>query len=728
MPQKNLNPLLSLFSDQQVNFPAFGKIKPQHVEEAVPCLLQQSREKIKQLLCDVAKIKQNKAKNKVIFTWNNLLMPLEGISEGVSKVWSVASHLHSVANTPEMRKVYALLLPQVTEYFTEFGQSSELYKAVSSLAANKKVWLSLNATQRKIVEEMIRDFRLSGVALSARKKGHFAALSLELNNLANKFSNNVLDATYGWKYCAKPAEISGIPRYALAQAQAAAQQSNSKMKVKGKKYLFTLSSPSFQAVITFADTRSLRKKFYLAYVTRASNMQQPAKPGKREFLRLKQCDNSAIMERIMQDRAVMAQLLGFNNYAELSLETKMARSSAQIIKFLEDLAQKAKNKAQDELEELAVFARKKCGINKLAPWDIAYCSEKLWQEKHKLSEAELRSYFPLSRVLQGLFTIVGKLFGVEVKEINKFDTWHKDVRLFAIYVLHKGQGRGRPRRELRGYCYFDLYAREHKRNGAWMSDTCVRRKLPDGAVQLPIAYLNCNFSAPVGKESLGLAHYEVVTLFHEFGHCLQHLLTTVDYAAAASISSVPIDAVELPSQFMEHWCWQKESLRLLSYNEKLKQPMPDEMMDQLVQSKKFMSGLQLLRQLEFALFDFRLHMKKRVDSFATIEKVLQKVRRKVRLIPVTKKDRMANSFEHIFDHGYAAAYYSYKWSEMLAADAFGLFLQRGIFDEATGRSYLRNILEVGSSIDPMKAFRRFRGRKPNINALLKECGIGRKTK
>lgn len=799
------NPLL-----QDFIFPPFGEIKPQHLREAVTALLQQNRQAIKELLqrhqekpSAQLKCTEQQQRNQCVkrpqhakrtqraeyanndgYTWENLIAPLEEIEDRSDKVWAVVEHLKMVTNTATIRQVYAALLPQVSRYATQLGQNKKLYEAVLSITASKKKFSALDAAQRKILHESVRDFRLAGVALPSAPKQRFAALQLKLSKLYDKYSNNVLDATYKWQYRASDVrKLAGLPQRVvdgaarLAAVTIAAGKNNKKNNKQGNKrsnnqqnkksgnYLFSLDAPTYQAVLTFADARALRRKFYLAYVSRASKLAgQAACGGGRGLAQLKQYDNSKIMGKIMQCRAELAQILKFNNYAELSLATKMARRPQQVMSFLQQLARRARPKARAELAELAAFARQHCGIKKLAPWDIAYCSEKLRQHKYALNEEELRAYFPASHVLQGMFTIVGKLFGLRITESKKFDKWHDDVRLFAVYAKPKYARN----EELRGYFYVDLYAREHKSNGAWMADACVRRRRADGGVQLPIAYLNCNFAVAAQQQALTatasrlaaaasarvmaktvastkvaasvtpvpalLAHHEVVTLFHEFGHCLQHILAKVDYADAASINSVPVDAVEFPSQFMEHWCWQAESLRLLSRHHRSGAPLPAALLVKLCQAKNFQSGMQMLRQLEFALFDFELHLQGRgrgrgcgrgvVTTSAALYKILKRVRRAVRIVPAVACDRMPNSFEHIFGHGYAAGYYSYKWAEMLAADAFAAFLERGdVFDAESGASFRRNILEVGSSIDPITAFKNFRGRSPQIDALLADHGL-----
>jgi len=707
-----VNPLL-----QQTPFPLFSAVKPRDVMAAVAILLRRNERTVTELLRPKNGPKKGtnaatgELKKHANFTWKNLIAPLEESEDDFSKAWSIITHLRMVKNTPELRRVYAKVLPMVSRYFTAIGQNIRLYRAFLQVMQSKD-YDNLEPAQRKIITETIRDFHLAGVALSKEHKKHFAKLQLRLSKLTNKFSNNVLDATYGWQYYATPAEVSGVPSDVLTAAKNAAiiaQRQSKKMKraTRAVTYLFNLDMPTYQAIMLFADSRQLRKKFAVAYATRASALRPHSKSH----------DNSKIIEEIIRDRVAIAAILGFNNYAEFSLATKMAKTPRQVITFLTRLARHAKKKAKIELAELTLFAKEHCGIKKLKPWDITYCSEKLRQQKYCVSQEELRPYFPLPRVLSGLFVIANKLFGLNICEVaaKKFDKWHQDVRLFAIYVGAT--------KELRGHFYVDLYARPQKSGGAWMDSCRTRYRRTGGKLQLPIAHLVCNFAAPVGNNPTLLTPEELRTLFHEFGHCLQHLLVTADYANATNINQVPTDAVEFPSQFMEHWCCRKESLRLISGHYETGRKLPTQLIEKLQQSKNFQSGLQTLRQIEFALFDFKLHLKNKAQKFGAVYRLLKQVRQQVRVLPALKCDRMLNSFEHIFSNGYAAGYYSYLWSKMLSANAFAVFRKQGILNKTVGKSYLHNILEVGSSIEPMQAFENFCGQSPKLEALLEEDGL-----
>ena len=671
------NPLLTY-----TELPPFHKIQPHHVEPAITFVLRQHQKCLKKLLTQPQP-----------FTWENLLAPLEEADDILHKIWGVIAHLNAVTNSPKWREAHDAVLPKISSYATKVAHNHKLYAAVQSIRKSKQ-FQKLNDTQRKIITEMLRDFRLTGATLLPKQKIQFAKLKLELDKLHNQFANNVLDATHNWHYLANTSEVGGIPPHILAIAKKAARQQ------KQPGYLFSLDVPTYQAIITFADNRELRQKFYTAFNTRSSDQGPHAK----------KYDNSKIIEKILQHRSKIAKLLNYKNYAQFSLATKTARNPQQVINFLNKLTKCVKKSAQQEFTELTEFAAKHYAVNKLEPWDITYYGEKLRQRKYKISEEEIRQYFPLQHVLQNLFTITEKLFDLKIKEISKVSKWHKDVRLFAIY---------NKKNELRGYFYIDIFARVHKRGGAWMEECSVHRRLTDGSIQKPIAYLNCNFTPPATNKPSLLTHNELVTLFHEFGHCLQHLLSKVDYAYAASINSIPLDAVEFASQFMENWCWQETSLRLLSCHYQSNEPLPTSLIKKLQKSKKMQFGLQTLRQTEFALFDLQLHTMANIKKYTTVQKIIKKVRQQVRVIPTAKFDRLANSFEHIFGGGYAAGYYSYKWSEMMAQDAFALFKKNGILDRKTGKSYLHNILEVGSSIDPIQAFKNFRGREPDFKALLK---------
>lgn len=701
------NPLL-----QKTKFPLFESIKPLHMASAIKAILKENQKILTTLIrkCQL---------QKETLLWANLIAPLEDMNDRLHNAWGIISHLNAVKNTPQIRKVYTSLLPAISKYFIALGQNEDLYNAILILNKNRK-HLNLNATQQKILSEMLRDFRLSGVALLPSAREQFAKVQLELNQLGNKFSNNVLDSTQSWQYCAKANEIEGIPEHALAVAKERAKQAHK------TGFLFSLDMPSYYAVMTFAASRSLREKFYRAYVTRASVEQN---------IHAKKYNNSNVIVDILQRRTKLAQHLKFKNFAEYSLATKVAPTTSNVVQFLTNLSTHALPKGKAELEELSAYAKTNCGIPALKPWDTAYCSEKLRLTKYQLSDEKLREYFPLAHVLKGLFAIVSKLFALEIKEVaaNKFEKWHKDVRLFAIYARPFPAAKKTKKvqdsaeLQLRGYFYIDLFARLGKRGGAWLDECRVRHIAQDGSLQLPISYLNCNFTVPTKNRPPLLAHHEVITLFHEFGHCLQHLLSQIDYAHASSLNNIPLDTVEFASQFLENWCWNLKSLKMLSHHYRTGEELPNNLIARMVQNKNFQSGLQTLRQLEFGLCDFRWHLKTDIHNYKTVQKIVDYVRRHVRLIKAMPYDRFANSFDHVFGgSGYAAGYYSYKWSEMMAQDAFELFRKRGIFNVACGVSYRKNILEVGSAISSLTAFKNFRGRAPKINALLKEAGFNKR--
>jgi len=687
---KTTNPLL-----QNKTLPEFSKVKPKHIKPAIKYLIAQNRLALKKLLAS-GKKPQN-------YTWNNLLKPLEDLHERLSAAWSTVGHLHSVVDSKELRHAYEQTLPLITDYYTALGQNADLYRAINTLAQSSS-FNSLDATQQKIIHDELRDFRLAGVALPAKQKQQFLHLSMHLAKLQNKFSNNVLDATQGWSLLLNKKQIQGIPETALAQAKQAAEN-------QGKDgWLFTLDVPSYLPVITYATNRNVRRKIYTAYVTRASAVG----PNAHKW------DNSKLITQILEIRRKLAHLVSYNNYAEYSLATKMAKSPKDVLTFLDTLAKKSLPIAKNEVRQLKQFALQFDQIKKLEPWDIAYYSEKLAQKNFKISQEELRPYFPLPQVLNGMFSIATKLFGIKIKLNTQVDTWHPDVQFYDVY---------NEQNELQGQFYLDPYARENKRSGAW-ADVCrTRRKLSTHKIQIPVAYLTCNFAQPLRAQNIEplepalLTHDGVNTLFHEFGHVLHHVLTKVDYAAASGFHGVPWDAVEFPSQFMENWTWESKALRLFAKHYQTDKALPHKMLQQLIRAKNFQAAMQMQRQLEYSLFDFRLHLEFDGKNKHQVAKILQQVRNKVSVVPQAKFNHMQNSFLHIFAHGYAAGYYSYKWAEVLAQDAFAKFTQRGIFDKKTGREFLHCILEMGGSADPLELFKRFRGRAPKIDALLRYFGI-----
>ena len=676
------NPLLS----NNTILPLFSKIKPEHIEPAITQLLEEARTVVKKHLQATTE-----------YTWGNLIEPLENAEDKLNKAWSPVSHMNAAVNTDELRLAYNACLPKLSDYSTEMGQNEQLFNAYKVIADSKE-FATLDSAQKKIIQNALRDFRLSGVDLDNEKKQRYKEISQELSRLASNYEENLMDATNAWrKVIRNEQDLAGLPASALAQAKQTAESQDQ------DGWMITLQFPSYQAIMTYADDRELRREHYEAYATRASDQASDNE----------QWDNSLLMEQILALRHEKAQLLGFENYAELSLATKMAKQPEEVMNFLEDLADKSWRQARKDFADLQSFAKQYHGINNLQSWDLTYYSEKMRQHFYQLSQEEVKAYFPITRVLPGLFAVVEKLYGLQISEISDFDSWHPDVRFFQI---HDEFG------VLRGKFYFDLYARTKKRGGAWMDD-CVGRKKINDQIQTPIAYLTCNFTPPTSTEPSLLSHDDVTTLFHEFGHGLQHMLTKIDYLGVSGINGVEWDAVELPSQFMENWCWEQEALALISGHYQTGEPLPDTLFNKMLAAKNFQAGMMTVRQLEFSLFDFRIHKDYDPEKGARIYPILEQVRAQVAVINPPKFNRFAHSFSHIFAGGYAAGYYSYKWAEVLSSDAFSLFEEKGIFNPETGKLFLTTILETGGSEDAMALFIKFRGRKPTIDALLKHNGI-----
>ena len=627
-------------------------------------------------------------------TWKNFIMPMEELSDTVNRFWAPISHLNSVINNSELRTAYNACLPLLSDYSTETGQNKSLFLAYQKIKDNSD-FRNFNYAQQATINYALRDFYLSGIRLNDKQQQHYKLLNTELNTLNAKFSENILDASKQWqKHIEDEKKLSGLPKQRLQiTAEAAAKQ-----KLSG--WLLTLDYPCYHDVITFADNETLREEFYHAFNTRASDQG----PHDASY------DNSNIMQQILAHRNEISHLLEFENYAELSLQPKMANSPQQVIKFLENIVEKVKPKAKLALENLQHFAKK--SKQHLYPWDIAYYSEKLRQQNYNVSAEEIRAYFPVKHVIQGLFTIVDKLYGIQLRNVN-CEVWHTDVTFYELYDENN---------ELIGGVYFDLYARTNKRSGAWMDELVCRRKLANGDIQLPIALLNCNFATATCTESALLTHEDVITLFHEFGHCLQHLLTQIDYLDVSGINNVPWDAVEFPSQFFEAWCWDKESLYMLSSHYQTKEPLPDKLITKLIAAKNFQAALLLIRQLEFALFDIYLHTDyKKQTSY--IQNTLNTIRQQVAVIPAPDYNRFAHSFSHIFAGGYAAGYYSYLWAEVLARDAFSIFKKQGIFNRQLGEKFKHIILAQGGAQPPEQLFVQFMHRLPDNNALLTYYGL-----
>ncbi|PSJ38650.1 oligopeptidase A [Zobellella taiwanensis] len=676
------NPLLTMDG-----LPPFSQIKPEHIKPAVEHAIADCRKRVETVLARHEE-----------FTWDNLVAPLEEVNDHLSRIWSPVSHLNSVMNNEALRQAYESCLPLLSEYQTWMGQHEGLFAAYQSLA-ERDDFKKLSQAQQKEVENTLRDFRLSGIALEAEQKQRFGAIRSRLSELASTFSNRVLDATQAWvKHITDRAELAGLPASALAAAEAQARA----RELDG--WLFTLDIPSYLPVMMYADNGALREEMYRAYTTRASDQG----PDAGRF------DNTAIIEETLALKQELAELLGFEHYAQVSLATKMARSEQQVLEFLEQLAERSHPQGEAELAELTAFAREQHGVERLNAWDVTYYGEKLKQHTYAISDEELRPYFPEQKVVQGLFETVRRLFGIKVRERFGVEVWHPDVRFFDIFD-ETG--------ELRGSFYLDLYARANKRGGAWMDDCIGRRYREDGSLQKPVAYLTCNFNGPVGGQPALFTHNEVLTLFHEFGHGIHHMLTKVDVAGVAGINGVAWDAVELPSQFLENWCWQPEALAFISGHFETGEPLPADMLERMLAARNFHSALMMLRQLEFALFDFRLHMARDGARPGRVQEILDQVRERVSVLPPPEFNRFQHSFSHIFAGGYAAGYYSYKWAEVLSSDAFARFEEEGVFSAKTGRDFLHAVLEQGGSKEPMELFKQFRGREPNIDALLRHSGI-----
>lgn len=667
--------------------PKFNNLDLEHYTERLDELLQNNLQTIKNLLAE-----------KQIYTWANLMQPLEDMDDKFERFWSPLAHLHAVVNTSELRTCYQACLPKLSAYESAIGHNKELYNAIKSIDRR-----SLDNVQLKIITDTLRDFELSGVDLSDDKKIELEAIQTRLSELSNQFENHVLDANQAFTLSIHDeSRLAGLPEHAIQTAKKLAEAN----ELSG--WLLNLEIPCYLAVMTYADDRQLREDFYHAFVTRASD----EGPNKGEY------DNTPIMEEILLLRHQKANLLGFKNYAELSLATKMADSPKHVMDFLTDLSTRAHPQAAQEFAALQEFASEYLYLDDLKSWDIAYASEKKQQAEHAISQETLRPYFPLPKVMDGLFTIINKLYGMSVQEIKDVDIWHPDVTCYQVTDSEHN---------VRGYLYVDLFARPKKRGGAWMDSMQSRRKLVDGTIQKPIATLTCNFAKTGTDKPSALSHDEVVTLFHEMGHCLHHILTQVDYLSAAGINGVEWDAVELPSQFFENWCWEEDALPLLTSHIETGSVLPKTMFDKLLAAKNFQSAMTMMRQLEFSIFDFRIHSEFTEPSPTFVTRILAEVRKAISVVPIAPYNRFQNSFSHIFGGGYAAGYYSYKWAEVLSSDAFSRFEEEGAFNKQTGLDFLHNILEVGSAKKASEAFKAFRGRDPQIDALLRHNGIALQT-
>ena len=667
------------------NEPRYNEIRVCDIKPAMQTAMSEAREQIAQI------------KTQPETTWLNTVETLTDITERVGRIWGVVAHLNSVVDTPELRAVYNELMPEVTVFFTEIGQDIELYERFKAIK-NAPEFAKLDSAQQTKLAHDLRGFVLSGAELSPEKQAEFAKLQMESAQLSAQFSQNVLDATDDFAlYFDDKSSLQGLPDDALAMFQAAAQAENK------SGYKIGLQMPHYIAVMQYADNRELREQLYRAYSTRASEL------GKPEW------DNTPNITRCLEIALAEANLLGYENYAALSLVTKMAETPAQVLDFLRDLAKRAKPFAQQDLAEVREFAAQHLGLPEIQSWDLSYASEKLRKQKYAFSETEVKKYFPVSKVLAGLFAQIKRLYGVNLTE-KSVPVWHEDVRYFE---LEKGGA-------IIGGVYMDLFAREGKRGGAWMNDYRGRRRFLSGdkagQIQTPIAYLVCNFTPPVGGKESRLTHDEIITLFHETGHGLHHLLTRVDELGVSGINGVEWDAVELPSQFMENFVWEFDVLREMSAHEDNGDTLPESLFNKMLAAKNFQRGLFLVRQMEFALFDMLIYSEKNSGSLQNWADVLQAVRAEVAVIQPPEYNRFANSFGHIFAGGYSAGYYSYAWAEVLSADAYAAFEESDDV-KATGAKFWNEILAVGGSRSAAESFKAFRGREPKIDALLRHSGF-----
>jgi oligopeptidase A len=677
------NPLLD-FS----GLPRFADFHPAQVTPGIDELLERAR-------ATVAEVQRPETPA----TWDAFVAPLEAATERLGRAWGMVGHLKGVADSPELRAAFNDNLQKVTEFWTSLGQNAALFDKYKALRASPG-FATLAPAQRRIVDNAIRDFRLGGAELVSPARERYAALQERQATLAQKFSENVLDATKAFTLdLTDETRLAGLPDDARAAARAEAERAG------GGGWRFTLQFPSYFPVMQYAQDRALREALYRAYVTRASELGDPAH------------DNGPIIEETLALRAEEAKLLGFASFADVSLQRKMAESPRQVIDFLRDLAARARPSAQRDMAELRAFARDSLGLEPLAAWDVAFASERLKESRYAFSDNEVKQYFQLPRVLDGLFELIGRLFEVRISE-DSAQTWHPDVRFFRI----ERDG------ALIGQFYLDMYARSTKRSGAWMDDARGRKRLQAG-VQTPLAHLTCNVQAPVDERPALLTHDEVITLFHEFGHGLHHMLTRVDELGVSGLSGVEWDAVELPSQFMENFCWEWDIVRAMSAQVDTGEPLPRELFDRMLAARNFQSGMQTLRQVEFALFDMRLHSEYEAIATGgtTVRQLLDAVRDEVAVLVPPEFNRFQNSFSHIFAGGYAAGYYSYKWAEVLSADCYAAFEEEGVFNATTGRRFLDEILAVGGSRPAIDSFRAFRGRDPSIDALLRHNGMVQET-
>ncbi len=667
------------------SLPAFSKIKPSHVKKALTQVIAENKKAINSLCQDV---------DVDAVDAEAVISVMEALDNRLSRTWSPVRHLNAVMNSDELRAVYTDCLSILSDYHTEMGQHEGLYQLIKTLSETDD---SSDLARRKVISNILKNFKLTGISLTESKQVQFKELSRKLSKLHSLFSDNVLDATHAWtKDINSIDELTGLPESALDMAKSLARQR------KKPGWLLTLDYPIFNAVMTYAENRALREEIYTAFTTRASD--QADDPA---------LDNSKTMQKIIRIRAEMAKLLGFNNFTEQSLYKKMADNADQVVVFLTDLLTKSYPQAEKEMQALQVFAEKELALDHPQAWDMVYIREKLQHQELDYSEEDIKPWFSVENVLAGLFKLIEELYQCRIHIKGDVDVWHKDVRFYEIY--------SKDDQHIASF-YLDLFARQHKQGGAWMASFCGRCR-QEGELQIPVAYLTCNSSTPSENKPALFTHKEIITLFHEFGHGLHHMLTQVDYLDVSGINGVEWDAIELPSQFMENWCWQRESLDLFAKHYETGELIPDELFNKMLKTRHYNSALDMLRQLEFAFFDMRLHMDSSVSTYSEISAIMEEVRKQTSLLPTPAFNRFQNSFTHVFSGSYAAGYYSYKWAEVLSADVFSKFEETGLFNKETAQSFLHEILEKGGSRTAKESFHAFMGREPNINALLKHSGI-----
>ncbi|MBL4760388.1 MAG: M3 family metallopeptidase [Mariprofundaceae bacterium] len=671
-----MNPLLASID---APLPLFDKILPEHVLHALDHVLEKQRERIQKLV---------KQKNP---NWDTLIIPLEEMDEELSRVWGPVSHLNSVCDSEELRKVYQQGVQKTSEWHTELAQNEALYAGLKYVEQHQSG--SLNDEQKELLTQSIRDFRLSGAELADEAKQRLKKIRLRLSELTTTFEQHVLDATRTFTlFITDEDDLTGLPESARDAAAQRAKKDNQ------EGWLFTLDIPSYLPMMQYSEKAELREKMYLAYCTRAT---------------ADGLDNSPVIGELLSLRQEIAELLGFEHYGDYSIATKMASNGNEVTTFLRELAAKSRPMAEQEVQELHSFAKQHLGIDHLQAWDIPFASEKLRMHTYAISQEELKPYFPEANVVFGMFALVEKMYGIHIREAHA-KLWHENAKYFEVFNAADKQ--------ISAF-YLDPYARAHKRGGAWMDECVVRWQKPDGNLQLPVAYLVCNFDAPIGDKPALWTHDEVMTLFHEFGHGLHHMLTEVNTRGVSGINGVPWDAVELPSQFMENFCWERKVLDLFAKHYKTGETIPEDMFQRMTAAKNFQSGMHMLRQIEFSLFDFLLHSEYQPNGKQSVQDLLNQVRNEVAVLIPPAFNKFQNSFSHIFAGGYAAGYYSYKWAEVLSADVYAAFEEEGISNANTAARFRKEILSIGGSKDIMDGFVAFRGRKPNVNALLRHSGI-----